>query len=132
MPDTNKQPTVSLPAQKILTVQIQGEGPAYDHPPLYSNFLALSRVGMDVQFEFIFLDFNLIAQLFLQQKEGGVSTSTVEGKTVAKMILSGQSLIQIRDHLNHIMDEVDRAIKGMKPQNETEVQNEPGDRIKSG
>lgn len=122
--ELNKEKVADDLPSGAVTIHVQGQGAMYSDPPTYSNYLAVARVGADVQFEFIFLDFNTIAQILDQSKKGVALTLPVEGRTVAKIIVSGVNLIQIRNHLNFILDETEKAVKGVKTKNGMEAQND--------
>ncbi|HZP32840.1 MAG TPA: hypothetical protein VFB23_05690 [Candidatus Acidoferrales bacterium] len=94
----------------LLKIQVQGEDPLSAVPPLFSNFLAISRAGTDVQFEFIFLDINQIASMF---KENAVPTGPISGKTVSKVVMPAASVLQLKDHLVTLLQaiETDQARK---------------------
>ena len=70
---------------KLQTFQVQGQPPLDSAPALYSNFLAVARVGTEVQFEFIFLDLNQIAKMLVDVKAAPSEAPVVQGKTVAKL-----------------------------------------------
>jgi hypothetical protein len=133
MPEVNKKQTDATPTPETLMIQVRGQEPLSADAPVYSNFLAVSRVGADVEFEFVFLDFNAIAKILEESMKGGANSTPapIEGKTVAKVIVPGLSLIQIREHLNFILNEVEKAMKDVKSKSEMEAHNESSDRIKS-
>lgn len=93
--------------------QIRGEDPLDAGPALYSNFVGVSRVGSDIQFEFVFVDLNQIATILEDRKKGGQVPTKIEGKTVAKIVMPGASLVQVRGHINSILDIVE---KNLRPQ----------------
>jgi len=89
--------------QKILNFKVKGEPPVQVSPPLYSNFLAVSQVGTEVQFEFIFLDLNQVATLIEQQKLSDIAAAPeVDGKTVVKVVMPAASFVQLRDQFEKI------------------------------
>lgn len=82
--------------QKVQNFKVRGEPPVQAVPALYSNFLAVSRVGTDVQFEFVFLDLNFMAAMLEQFKAADVTvTPEVEGKTVAKVVMPAVTFVQL-------------------------------------
>lgn len=95
----------------LLKIQVQGEDPLLTVPPLFSNFLAISRAGTDVQFEFIYLDINQIASMF---KENAAPNTPISGKTVAKVVMPAASVLQLKDHLVALLQgiEADQVRKG--------------------
>lgn len=89
--------------KKVQNFRVTGEKPVQAVPALYSNFLAVSRVGTDVQFEFVFLDLNYIAQLLEQLKASDVTVTTdVEGKTVAKVVMPAVAFMQLQQQFETI------------------------------
>jgi hypothetical protein len=87
----------------ILNFQVTGDAPRAAGPALFSNFLAVSQVGTEVQFEFVFLDLNLLAGMIAQQKAAGATpVPTVEGKTVAKVIMPAAVFVQLKEHFDKI------------------------------
>jgi hypothetical protein len=107
--------------KQIVNFQVQGEGPGGPAPGLFSNFLALSQVGTEVQFEFVFLDLNQLAQLIEQAKAAGATTTTrptVEGKTVAKVIMPAAVFAQLKEHFDRIYRNLAQEGILMKPAEE--------------
>jgi len=96
-----------------LTVQVKGEEPLSAPPALFSNFLGISRVALDVQFEFIFLDLNQLAQI-LQQQPGkdktGAPIGPVEGQTVAKVIMPAAAFVQLKEHISRLMLDIEKNL----------------------
>lgn len=87
----------------ILNFQVKGEGQGSTTPALFSNFLAVSQVGTEVQFEFVFLDLNVLASMIEQLKAGGATTTpTVDGKTVAKVVMPAAVFVQMKEHFDKI------------------------------
>ncbi len=110
------------PEPKIVNFKVKGELPVGTVPALYSNFLAVSQVGNEVQFEFIFLDLNLVAVLMQQLKASNITvTPEVEGKTVAKIVMPASTFVQLREHF----DKIFQALKDVLPK-VPEVENERG------
>ena len=100
--------------------QVKGEGPGGQAQALFSNFLAVSQVGTEVQFEFVFLDLNLLAGMLEQLKAAGagsITTSpTVEGKTVAKVVMPAAVFAQMKEHFDKIYNAL--AQEGIPPKAE--------------
>jgi len=89
--------------QKILNLKVKGEPPIQAAPPLYSNFLAVSQVGTDIQFEFIFLDLNQVAAMIAQFKSGEITiVPEVEGKTVVKVVMPAATFVQLHEPFEKI------------------------------
>jgi hypothetical protein len=101
-----------VPEQKILNFKVKGEPPVQAVPPLYSNFLAVSQVATEVQFEFIFLDLNQVAVMIEQLKSSDVTVvPEVDGKTVVKVVMPAASFVQLREQFEKVF----AALKGMLP-----------------
>ncbi len=89
--------------QKIVNFRVKGEPPVQAGAALYSNFLGVSRVGTEVQFEFIFLDLNQLAMMVEQMKAAAAAVvPEVEGRTVAKIVMPAVSFIQVREQFEKI------------------------------
>jgi hypothetical protein len=90
----------------VVNFKVTGEGPTGQAQALFSNFLAVSQVGTEVQFEFVFLDLNLLAEMISQQKSAPtgltVSTPSVSGKTVAKVVMPAEVFAQMKEHFDRI------------------------------
>jgi len=100
---------VSEKKKKILNFKVRGEDPTQSTSALYSNFLAVARVGNEVQFEFIFLDLSKVATM-IEQLENATETvepPDLQGKTVAKVIMPAASLIQLKEHFNRIFSAIE-------------------------
>ena len=107
---------------QTVTFTIRGEDSLRAVPALYSNFLAIGRVGADVQFEFVFVDLNVLArtlQTAKKEEAGKSEPMTIEGKTVAKIIMPASSFIQLKGHLQEIFKAIEEVL-----QKEMEVQHE--------
>jgi hypothetical protein len=93
---------------KALSVNVTGEPPLNAAPPTYSNFLGVSRLGNDVQFEFIFVDINFLAGMVeAAKKEPQTAEPTpVKGQTVAKMVMPAQSFLQLQSHFEKLFADI--------------------------
>ena len=83
----------------MLNFSVRGQNPLEAVSPLFSNFVAISRVGTDVQFEFLFLDINQVAQIIEATKAGQSPPSDLVGRTVAKIVVPGMAVLQAKEHL---------------------------------
>jgi len=102
--------------KRITQFQISGEDPLHAIAPTYSNFVGISRVGADVQLEFIFLDLNQLAQILEQSKAAeNPQRQALAGKTVAKIIMPGINFMQVKEQMEKIMKALDAELQ--KPQN---------------
>lgn len=93
---------------KQLIVQVKGDSPVDAPPALFSNFLGITRVAMDVQFEFVFVDLNQVVQLLQGADNQQPAASTpVVGQTVAKIIMPAAVFGQLKDHIARMMTEIE-------------------------
>jgi hypothetical protein len=99
--------------QKAVNFKVKGEPPVQAVPALYSNFLAVSRVGTDVQFEFVFLDLNYMAMMLEQFKTADVTVAPeVEGKTVAKVVMPAVAFMQLHEQFEKIFAALKTELPG--------------------
>jgi hypothetical protein len=113
-----------LPDKKVQMFQVQGEPPVDAAPALFSNFLAVSRVATEVQFEFIFMDLNQLAAALIQLKNAEAEQSPImQGKTVAKLVMPAASFMQLKEQLDAIFSALTEALPKVP-----EVENELPDR----
>jgi hypothetical protein len=90
--------------------QVKGQDPLDAGAAVFSNFVGISRVGGDVQFEFIFLDINQLAILVEAQKAAPSEVPPLlTGKTVAKVVMPAEAFLQLKEHINGLMS----AIEGL-------------------
>ena len=109
---------MSLQKEKILNFKIRGEEPVQAEPALYSNFLAISRVANDVQFEFVFLDLNQVAALMDQLKSvENPPVPELQGKTVAKVVMPAAHVLQLREQFGKICDAIEENVKKQEGHN---------------
>jgi len=106
--------------EKTTTFQLRGQDPLQAVPALYSNFVAISRVGTDVQLEFVFMDLNQIAMILQARAEskGDEAKQQLVGKTVAKIVMPGACFLQVKDHINQIFGILEKALNGQEAENE--------------
>lgn len=99
--------------------QICGEDPVQAVAPLYSNFVGISRVGTDVQFEFVFLDLNQLAQILTDTKtDDTTERRTLMGKTVAKVVMPGVNFLQVKEQIELIMKALNEELQKMEVRHE--------------
>jgi hypothetical protein len=103
-----------------LKLQVTGQDPLEAGVPMYSNFLAVSRVAGEVQFEFIFLDLNQLALMLTAERvaEKSEAVPQLTGKTVAKIIIPAQNFLQLKDHVVRMFSDIEKELQQGK-----EVQN---------
>ena len=104
--------------KKVVQFQIRGEDPIDAITPIYSNFVGISRVGTDIQFEFIFLDLNQLAQILDPTKEATTERQELIGKTVAKIVMPGLNFMQAKDQIDLIMRALSEALQTREVRNE--------------
>ena len=96
---------------------VKGQDPREAGPALFSNFLAISRLGTELQFEFVFLDLNQLATVLKDEKEQKVkegetgSPTTIVGRTVAKVVMPAVSFVQLREHINGLFDAIEKDLR---------------------
>jgi hypothetical protein len=79
---------------------VSGDDPRNSVLPTFANFVGISHVGTEVQFEFVFLDLNELAQKIERMKaSAGTEELEIRGKTVGKLVVPVSSFIQLKDHL---------------------------------
>lgn len=103
--------------QFLLTVR--GQDPLDAHAPLYSNFVAIARLGTDIQLEFIFVDINQLALLTEAAKKGSIGNEPqqVIGKTVSKVVMPGHNFLQLKDHLNTLFSALTEELHNQEVRN---------------
>ncbi len=103
---------MSTDKAKLMNLQVQGQGTLESAPPLFSNFVAISRIGTEVQFEFIYVDINQLALMFIAQRsDESVKTPTpIQGQTVAKIVMPAQSFVQLKDHLIRMFSDIEKEL----------------------
>ncbi len=90
-------------------IKVQGESPMDAPAALYSNFLGIARVATDVQFEFVFLDLNQLAQMIQIGQEASTTTPVI-GQTVAKIIMPAAAFVQLKDHITQVMSDIEKNL----------------------
>jgi hypothetical protein len=114
-------------ATKTGTLTVTGEDPRVAASPVFANFVAVSQVGTEVQFEFIFLDLAQLAQKFDRVKVGDdVPDSDMQGKTVGKIIVPVSSFLQLKEHLLSLFQKLEVTADESRPK-ETGTEREYGD-----
>jgi hypothetical protein len=103
-----------------VTLKVQYGDPKESPSPLYSNHVGISRVGTEVQFEFVFVDINKIA-LRLQDGPSSDDSGAVEvqGNTVAKLILPLHVFIQMESHLQMMFESLRNEIPTLQNLNKS-------------
>jgi hypothetical protein len=109
-----------LVSDKLIRFSVQGQPPLEAASALFSNFLAVSRLGTEIQFEFVFLDLNQMATVVDQFKAAGVNVSpVVQGKTVAKIVMPAAAFSQLKEQFEKIFEAIEQLVpKAPEEQNE--------------
>lgn len=101
-----------MPDLRTLTFEVKGQAPVDAMAPIFSNFLALSRVGTDVQLEFVFIDLNQLAAIVEKSKDKeSQEVPQVHGKTVAKIVMPATSFIQLKDQMQKVFSAIDKILQ---------------------
>lgn len=90
---------------KIINLKVKSADPSL--PAAFSNFIAISRVATEVQFEFIFVDINEVANTLQKPQDSG-EPSVLSGRTVAKVVVPALSVVQLRDHIAKLMEAIEK------------------------
>jgi hypothetical protein len=114
-------------SDNVIRFSVQGQPPLEAAAALFSNFLAVSRLGTEIQFEFVFLDLNQMATTLEQFKAAGVVASpVVQGKTVAKVVMPAAAFAQLREQFEKIFEAIEQIIpKAPEEQNERRSSSTP-------
>jgi len=102
--------------RRITQLQISGDDPLHTAViPTYSNFVGISRVGTDVQFEFLFLDLNQLAQILEHSKTAEITERQIlVGKTVAKIVMPGVNFVQVKEQIEKIMKALEEELQRLQ------------------
>jgi hypothetical protein len=80
-------------------------------PAAFGNFLQISRLATEVQFEFLFVDINTIAVAIEKAKKSPEEESVkVLGTPVAKVVVPALSLMQVKEHIVQMFDVIEKEI----------------------
>lgn len=108
--------------EQAAKLTVSGEDPRQAGSPSFANFVAISHVGTEVQFEFIFLDLNQLALKIERVKAGQEDADgQFQGKTVGKMIVPVSAFLQLKEHLLSMFNRLEAA-------NETQPEKTGGER----
>jgi hypothetical protein len=102
---------VSKPSQVI--VQVTGQPPLETVPALFGNFVGISRVGHDVQFEFIYVDLNQMASMLQEAEKSGNQgpLEPIVGKTVVKVVMPAEAFVQMQTHVEKLFAAIKADLK---------------------
>jgi hypothetical protein len=97
--------------EKQILLNVRKDEQSASTTALFSNFLQISRVATEVQFEFIFVDINEVATTLQKAKESDPGQiHPVIGRTVAKVVLPGLSLMQAKEHIYAIFAAIEKEL----------------------
>lgn len=100
-----------MPEERNIILEVKTDDRLAPEFPAFSNFLQVSRVATEVQFEFLFVDINQVAVTVEKAKElSAEGPQKLSGLTVAKVILPALSFMQLRDHLSRIFDSIEKDL----------------------
>jgi hypothetical protein len=102
--------------KRMMQFKVLGEDPQRAGAPLFSNFVAISHLGREVQLEFIFLDIAQVAQHFENSKEQDPQQEppTFQGKTVAKLVVPSWAFLQLKQHMSGIFEKLEIEERGQQ------------------
>jgi hypothetical protein len=100
-----------VPEHKTVLLSVKKSEDSQAMPAAFSNFLQVSRVATEVQFEFVFVDVSELAQTLQKAKDQTPERDvTVQGRTVAKVILPALNFMQVKDHINAIFAAIEKEL----------------------
>lgn len=113
--------------EKVGMLTVSGDDPRHAGSPLFANFVAVSHVGSDVQFEFIFLDLSQLA-LRIERVKAGTENADgpFQGKTVGKIVVPVSAFLQLKDHLLSMFNRLEAVNNETQPE-KTSGEREYGD-----
>lgn len=102
--------------KRTMQFRVAGDDPQSAGAPLFSNFVAISHLGREVQVEFIFLDIAQVAQHFQNAKgaEVGQEVPMFQGKTVAKIVVPSWAFLQLKQHMSGIFEKLEIEERGQQ------------------
>lgn len=105
------QEGVCVPEQHVVLLTVKKDEHSALTPALFSNFLQISRVATEVQFEFVFVDVSDLAQALQKAKESEPGKDcVVHGRTVAKVVLPALNFMQVKEHIYGILNAVEQEL----------------------
>jgi hypothetical protein len=103
-----------MPDGQQVQFKVIFEDPKAGPVPLFSNHVGISRAGTEVQFEFAFLDINVVAGILQSYKDGSSkATSPIEinGRTVAKIVMPMHVFLQLGGHLQTLVKQIEQELR---------------------
>jgi hypothetical protein len=102
------EPKSKTGPNKPVLIGVTGDNNLEAPAALFSNLLGLARVGTEIQFEFIFLDLNQMANIIqTHQGTGQESANPVQGQTVAKIVMPAAAFVQLKERMNQMFADVE-------------------------
>jgi hypothetical protein len=97
--------------ERRVMLQVKGDDRLAPLPAAFSNFVQVSRVSTEVQFEFLFVDIGSVASAIDGAKKS-LDPDPVQlvGIPVAKVVVPALNLMQIRDQMNQIFDGIEKEL----------------------
>lgn len=94
-----------------ITLEVNSDERLAPLRPSFSNFVQISRVATEVQFEFLFVDINHVA-LSIEKARSSSEKEPVRlsGVPIAKVVVPALNLIQLREHINQMFDAIEREL----------------------
>lgn len=101
-----------MPDNRQVKFNVVFEDPRTGAPPMFSNHVGISRAGTEVQFEFAFLDINVVATILRGQKEhSNPAPIDINGKTVAKIVMPLHAFLQLKEHLQGLFADIEKELR---------------------
>lgn len=104
---------MEAPQVRQIQFKVVGQDPLSAQAPVFSNFVAISHVGREVQIEFVFVDINEVArELEKGGPEPAMELPLYHGKTVAKVVVPSWAFVQLKDHVMGVFEKIEAEEKG--------------------
>jgi len=101
-----------MPENRQVTFKVAFDDPRDGAVPLFSNHVGISRAGTEVQFEFVFLDINAVAEILKGQKERSDNSPVeIKGKSVAKIVMPLHVFLQLKGHLQTMFGQIEQELQ---------------------
>ena len=102
-------------------LEVRGDERLPPLPAVFSNFVQVARVATEIQFDFLFVDLNSVASTIEKAKQSPQQESAqLYGTPIAKVVVPALSLMQIREHMNHIFDAIEKELGKLPDAKETQ------------
>lgn len=84
---------------------VQFQDPLDAPPPYFANHVAVSRAATEVQFEFVFIDLNRLANE-VRDRDRHPDGIQIPGRTIAKVVVPLHVFLQLEDHVNQMFEAI--------------------------